>query len=170
MKNVYLSVIVLFCILFPSCLYGAVIKKEFYSIDVPEGWVVVNKIEDNVMIISPMEQGIGASIAINTSKLMNQEELDVVSLVANSVKSEGLDVGEAIQTREGYYILPILTRPGGYVFVGSKDNFFDYFMIFGFHPELKNVLQSVRVLKERPYLLSMSIFALSIVNKAMRTN
>jgi hypothetical protein len=155
------------CIFFPSCLYGAVIEKEYFSIDLPDGWVVANETEQHLLIVSPLEEGINVSLEINTYNISRSLEDILLELVRKPFQDAGIKIGKEVQTKEGYCIMRIETLPGGFILAGLKDNHFDSVLIFGFHSELKNVLQSFRLLEKRPYLLEMSKFALSIVDRAM---
>ncbi|MDR3075762.1 MAG: hypothetical protein LBU26_00550 [Synergistaceae bacterium] len=59
--------------------------------------------------------------------------------------------------------MSVLTKPYGFILAGAKDGFADSIAVLGFHPDLADVLRSLHVLKERPYLSSMAALALSNV-------
>jgi hypothetical protein len=171
MRKKHFIFAILFIIILPECLYGAIIEKEFFSLDLLEGWATTEVTKKNgisFQIVSPTEQNMNAVITLNIytftlKKPLNFEKfLDTALLTP--MKEEGLEIGEAIPMEEGYFFYRILTPPGGFIFAGIKDNLFDSLMVGAYNSELLNVIQSFRVLEERPYLLSMIKRAISIVN------
>jgi hypothetical protein len=141
-------------LVFANVAYSAVPDKEFLKLCESSTRETINAaIQDgaNVYAKNNLQQ-----TTLILAAAWNQDP-SVVSLL--------LDAGVDINAKDFHGATALMRS-----LIGSKDGFVDHITIAGFHPELANVLQSLRVLKERPYLLSMSKLALSIVDRAMKTN
>jgi hypothetical protein len=172
MKTGFSPIVLIVVIIFlslPKSLYGMVIEKKYFSLDLPDGWIILEEDGDiNIVFTSPPYwQGVRALISITTQDNVTLTSEEFADMNVKIMREKGYNLGEPIKVEEGYYIIPILTNPGGFLLLGIKDKLLDYMMIFNLHPEQTNILKSINILETRPYLSSMSKLAYSMINSSL---
>jgi hypothetical protein len=164
-------IIAFFLFALPHCIYGSVAENEFFSVDLPDGWTVAEG-DETTFFVSPVWQGSKAILGISTFTFndVNLSSEDALDILIKQMNKIGIITGDPKKGKQGFYAIPILTKPEGFIFTGFKDKSSDTITVLGFHPDLANILRSLNILKERPYLSSMSMIAVSGLDKMLNKN
>ncbi|MDR3075763.1 MAG: hypothetical protein LBU26_00555 [Synergistaceae bacterium] len=78
----------------PGCLYGAVVEKEFFSVELPADWKISEENGNRyISFSSPVRGSYAALLSITTYKISNLSSEKFLDMNLEAIKNEGINIG-----------------------------------------------------------------------------
>jgi hypothetical protein len=156
-RILFMPILSLILVSMSSQLSAGMIEREFFSVNLPDGWVISDDAKDFISFVcrvAPDEVKFFIAITNKSAHLNSKEFFD---FLVKPFHNTGIKTGEPQEGTGDYsdcYIIPIFPEPGGVIVASLKGEMADAITMFGdlHHPDLKRILLSLKASDERPYL------------------